>query len=316
MTSATGGEGGRTTGGWEARLERSTTQVRLARTVLAAIDRVSPDAAARLAMRLFRTVRPHRVPARELAWTAAGESFRHDGDRFSLEGIRWGEGPAVLLQHGWEGRASQMGGVGTTLAAAGREAVALTAPGHGAGPRVSSLWQFALALSDLVRREGPFSGFVGHSFGVAAACFALQTGAITIEQLGSRLVFISPAGDLNDFFEVLFSLLELRPEVAQRFVRRMEDGLGVAWSEASLCTSLAASDVPLLIVHDEGDRDTPIAGAEMVAAAWPRSRLHRTSGLGHRRILRDEAVLALVSEFLAADRTGPTKRPLDVAASD
>jgi hypothetical protein len=37
-----------------------------------------------------------------------------------------------------------------------------------------------------------------------------------------------------------------------------------------------------------------------IAAAWPGARLHVTSGLGHRRLLRDPNVIAEVVEFVTA----------------
>ena len=81
--------------------------------------------------------------------------------------------------------------------------------------------------------------------------------------------------------------------------------LGVPWDEARHCTVRAACDLPLLIVADEEDLETPIEDSETVAAAWPDSRLVRTSGLGHRRILRDPEVVGRVVEFLTATGQGP-----------
>ena len=43
----------------------------------------------------------------------------------------------------------------------------------------------------------------------------------------------------------------------------------------------------------------PAAG-RAIAEAWPGARLHTTTGLGHRRILRDAATVAMVSDFLTA----------------
>jgi hypothetical protein len=54
---------------------------------------------------------------------------------------------------------------------------------------------------------------------------------------------------------------------------------------------------PLLVVHDENDREVPIASGELVASAWPGAVLERTRGLGHRRILRDRRVIERVAEF-------------------
>ncbi len=297
------GETVKRSGAWEARLEASKAQVRLARAALGVLARLSPDLAARAAVRLFRTVRRHRVPKRELAWIEAADPVRHRGDGVRLEGLAWGSGPTVLLMHGWEGRASQMGAVGLALAESGFRAVAIEAPGHGdERPRISSLWQFADAVSGFAERVGPLAGFVGHSFGNAGACYAHLRGTLPLSSDVERLVFVSPPGDLNDFFEVLFSLLGLGPEVRRGFVHVMESGLELPWDTTRRCTQLAAADVPLLVVHDEDDLDTPMSGAESVVAAWPGSRLLRTTGLGHRRVLRDPATLEEITGFLSGAR--------------
>jgi pimeloyl-ACP methyl ester carboxylesterase len=56
---------------------------------------------------------------------------------------------------------------------------------------------------------------------------------------------------------------------------------------------------PTLIVHDRDDASTPVADGAAIAAAWTGSRLSVTSGLGHRRLLRDPDVVAEVVEFVS-----------------
>jgi pimeloyl-ACP methyl ester carboxylesterase len=58
-------------------------------------------------------------------------------------------------------------------------------------------------------------------------------------------------------------------------------------------------NAPLLVIHDEDDREMPIRSGELVARSWPRAELVRTSGLGHRRILRDAGVIERTVEFVA-----------------
>jgi pimeloyl-ACP methyl ester carboxylesterase len=60
----------------------------------------------------------------------------------------------------------------------------------------------------------------------------------------------------------------------------------------------------LLVVHDENDREVPIACGEAIARAWPGAELVRTRGLGHQRILRDAATLKRVVRFVAQNPRG------------
>jgi pimeloyl-ACP methyl ester carboxylesterase len=58
-----------------------------------------------------------------------------------------------------------------------------------------------------------------------------------------------------------------------------------------------------LVIHDRDDADVPIAQGERIVEAWRGSRLVRTSGLGHRAILRDPAVVRRTVDFLAGERS-------------
>ena len=55
---------------------------------------------------------------------------------------------------------------------------------------------------------------------------------------------------------------------------------------------------PTLVVHDRDDVFTPVTDGAAIAAAWSSARLRVTSGLGHRRLLRDPDVVAEVVDFV------------------
>jgi pimeloyl-ACP methyl ester carboxylesterase len=56
--------------------------------------------------------------------------------------------------------------------------------------------------------------------------------------------------------------------------------------------------IPALIIHDDRDRDIPWEDGMAVADAWPGAKFKLTHGLGHRRILRDAAVISAATEFI------------------
>jgi pimeloyl-ACP methyl ester carboxylesterase len=55
------------------------------------------------------------------------------------------------------------------------------------------------------------------------------------------------------------------------------------------------------VLHDADDKVIPVAAGRQLAEIWPGARIVETSRLGHNRILRDEAVIAAVAEFLERD---------------
>lgn len=167
------------------------------RRVLRLAERVSPRLAARLAGELFRRPRRHTRPDREHEWTSTGRRLRISyapppgagrSAARELSALSWGEGPTVLLQHGWEGRASQMGAFAQPLVARGLRVVALDAPAHGESQgRTSSMIEFAVGLRAAAQAFGPLRGVVGHSLGAAATAAAVSAGLVV-----ERLVFIAP----------------------------------------------------------------------------------------------------------------------------
>jgi len=281
-------------------------QVRPLRQVFQVLNRLAPTLAVRWAVRLFRTARSYSPPPRELCWlesaTAARLSFTnpYSGEEGHLAVSIWGEEgrPTVLLVHGWEGRGSQMGAFAAPLVEAGYRVVSLDAPGHGeTGGRLCSLPEFAAAVARAGEAFGPFHGVVAHSFGSAATGRALSHLGLAAE----RLVWIAPPSDLEFYVDYLAGLLGLTPWVREGMVRHIEESFRVHWEDARFATLKAARKLPLLLIHDEDDEETTVADSELLARAWPDSRLLVTTGLGHRRILRDPDVVEEVVGFLAAD---------------
>ena len=81
--------------------------------------------------------------------------------------------------------------------------------------------------------------------------------------------------------------------MAQDAPRRAPDAV-LAHGERAVAQLPAAA----LLLHDREDEEIPYAESEEIAATWPGARLVTTSGLGHRKILKDEATLAEATRFL------------------
>lgn len=274
---------------------------RAAGWLLRSLAWVAPEAAARRAADLFLTPPRPATPERECLWldSAFRESVQIDGRELAV--WTWPgatvAAPTILLVHGWGGRGSQLGAFVAPLRAAGVRVVAFDAPAHGASDgRKTNLIQFSTALGGMLERfaeQGPVAGLVAHSFGAAAATIALSRGSQV-----ARAVFVAPAEDYDHFTGRFRRALGLDPSTVERMQRGIEKRVGVEWSTVRGSRLAPALRQPLLVVHDEDDLEVPIAHGETIASRWPEARLHRTRGLGHRRILRDADVIDEASRFL------------------
>ena len=264
------------------------------RLVLRALSPIAPWLVARFALVLFQVTQRFTVPSREHDWLARAEPVEFSLDGGRIAGWSWGQGPTVLLMHGWGGRGSQMGALADPVTQAGFRVIALDAPGHGASEgRLSSLPQFAATVEVAAKRWGPLHGVVAHSFGAAGTAVATAAG-LKIE----RIVFISAPSDLHVYMLKFQRLVGMSDRSLRMMLDLLERQFGVSWEQARHATTDFADDTPLLILNDTEEDETPIAGAREIAKAWPNSCLVETSGLGHRRILREPSVIARAVEFL------------------
>ena len=266
---------------------------------LGALGAVAPQPAAAIAEHLFLTPKRHRRPAAEHELLAQARHLLVPGDASALGSDQlasweWGhEGPRVLLVHGWEGRGAQLGSLVQPLLDRGFRVVTFDAPGHGNSPgSTSSLVHFARAVERMAEAYGPFEAIITHSMGGAATAWSTRNAP-----LAKRLVMIAPPIDVRDFTRQLSQTLSLSDEVRTEVERRLGKRLGVAPSELHVGRIAPRMTTPLLVIHDEEDRDVPIACGETIAASWPGAKLIRTKTLGHRRILRDAQVIVDAVRF-------------------
>src|ERR1051325_9513457 len=118
--------------------------MKLQRVVNSVAGIVPPELSAQAAKRVLLHPRRHQPRPYE---AAARKSARRVTFRFGLSGLAWGQpgDPVVLMLHGWEGRPTQFAGFVTPLVAAGRQVIALEAPGHGESPgEQATLMEFAM----------------------------------------------------------------------------------------------------------------------------------------------------------------------------
>lgn len=267
-------------------------------------ERTSPALGARWAETLWFTppVNGHRTATPQ----AGGEPFEAPlpgGGR--VVGAAWGQGPVVYLLHGWGGHSGQLGALVEPLVAAGHRVVAVDAPSHGqsppgpSGPRQSTLWEFTDALRAAVEWGGPPHGLVAHSGGCMSSALAMRDG-LTVP----RVVFVAPVATFESLLPVWAGQLGMGERTLAGMVRRVERRVGTPFSTfdiPAMAPQLAGP--PLLLVHDRDDPEVACSHSQAIAATWPGARLVTTSGLGHRRILRDPAVAAEITGFLSRSRS-------------
>jgi pimeloyl-ACP methyl ester carboxylesterase len=217
-----------------------------------------------------------------------------------VAGEVWGDGAPIYLVHGWAGHRGQFAEFIRPLLARGQRVVAFDMPSHGEsppgafGPGSSSFPEFTAALTAVVARYGRPRAIVAHSAGAVAAAGALCDGLAA-----DRVVLLAPmAGGLPHLREFA-AVMGFGERTLGRLVSRLEQRVGAPMSHFDVVElGRAVAMPPTLVIHDRGDRSTPVSDGAAIAAAWPGARLKVTSGLGHNRLLRSPEVVADVVDFI------------------
>ena len=263
------------------------------------LSTVRPVAAERQAADLFMT--PRRRPLREPELPGVPRrDLTADVGGAVLKGWSWGDGPVVLLVHGWSGRAADLTDIASALVASGYQAVAYDMPAHGSsGGRRTSLADWMRVLPALAERHSGAHAVVAHSLGAAGATLALEQG-----MRARGAVLLAPPLGPEFFLARIQRFIGLPAARSHGMIRHLEYLVGHELAFFNSARAAASLSVPALIVHDPADDEVPFAHGEAVARAWSGSELVAVEQLGHYRILRSPDVVARVVDFVS--RLGET----------
>lgn len=272
---------------------------RLVRLGLRVSQQIWPALAARVAHSLFCTPLPLKwANRRNSGWDGwVVQTWPFEFASVTLYGMRDDERPVALLVHGWGGHAAQMLPLARRLDAAGLRPVIVEMPAHGRsdGTR-SSLPQFARAVayvSARIAEQGlKVQALVAHSLGANASAYAVGRGA-SVE----RLVLLAPPASPEEYTRVFAHAFALHESTRAAMQRKVEAREGITMGQFEPAASGERYRGRTLVVHDRGDRINPFADGEAFARHIAGARLIATTGLGHRRILSDAAVVRSVAEF-------------------
>lgn len=227
-------------------------------------------------------------------------SRRHHTDRSGDHVVvyRWGEGPSVLLVHGWGGRASQWSGFVQPLLDAGFGVVAFDAPAHGDSPgKRSDVVEIAAVIESLHVAHGPFHGIISHSMGGLASALALSQ-----RDLPEAFVAIAPPGSFAVFPRRFAEIFGVSARTLDHLVRHLESTFGDAEERFTFISPQYRDVAPGLIALDRQDREVDFRETFALTRHWPDTLVEVSEGLGHTRILGDPGIIATAVNYISNSR--------------
>lgn len=207
---------------------------------------------------------------------------------------RWGEGPAVLLVHGWEDDHHCFDYLITQLRTLNIPVVAFDLPAHGkSGGRRTALPFIRQAIFDVASHLGPIRSIVGHSLGGAAAALAVADG-LRVE----RAVTLAAPVSVSDALKATLQQLGLSPKRRYGIERELYRIVGVSVDALAVSSVANKLTIPALVMHAFNDRIVPFEAGARLAKAWGGSRFVAMEEVGHRRMLAERSTLDQIVNFL------------------
>jgi pimeloyl-ACP methyl ester carboxylesterase len=250
--------------------------------------------------RAFFSPSKYEVKSTDQAVIERGNSFRIPFTGGELAVTTWGEGPAVLLMHGWGGARAQMTGFVEPLLAAGYRVVAYDQPAHGESDgRMTNLLEIAPTMDLIAEREGPFQAIIAHSFGTLITSYALVERNFPPP---ARLVYFGAFNQLLESLPRFQAQAGISDEIMDGFRAMLYENFGQDVLEAITNESLTPRiHIPALMFHDVADNVTPVEDSRAIAQVWKQAQLIETDGLGHRGALQSRSIHEQVVKFLKAE---------------
>ena len=260
------------------------------------LSRLLPRTAARHAFFIWcypfsSALKPHH---KQFLDSSEKFSFYHDG--IYIQGYKWGRGNKKLLfLHGWQSHSFRWKSYIEALSPEEFTIYAIDAPGHGAsGGKTLNVPLYGEVIKQLVNSLGQLGAVVSHSMGSFSILYALHTSTTLAVE---KVVIMASPGKGRDFINSFRYALKL----SDRSVNLLLDYFIVKFGKPidffSTPDFAATITVPGLIVHDEGDRETPYKYAVQIHQAWANSKLITTTGLDHN--LKSPLVVQEVCNFIA-----------------
>jgi len=270
------------------------------RALLRLLSLLSPALTVRLAVRLFVTPRARRISGQDEAFLATAVTRRLPTAHGAVQTYEWpGDGPAVLVLHGWISYAGQLASMIEGLRSHRLRVVAFDAPAHGrSGGRQADLHSFRNALATVSSACGPAGAILAHSFGAITAASWLAEDAAAARLRAAVLVGLPR--DIGYLFESFTIAMALRSDVVERVRALFRARYGGNPEDYSAPMLAQRIHIPVLLVHGGADEYIPAAHAREVALQLRDGCIQVIEGLNHSAPLRDPDSIELMAQFISA----------------
>lgn len=249
---------------------------------------------AKLGIDLFCKVRAGRIKPKQANYLDPAKYKVEEIGEHRIQTYHWpGDGPSVLLLHGWESNVFRWRNLIGFLQEANFNIYAFDAPGHGysSGDRLYAPL-YAEVSREVQNRYKP-QHIVAHSMGGMATLYDhYERPESDIE----KIVTIGSPCDFKEIMDQYQKTLRFNTRTYEAMDNYMKEWIGHHVDEFSSAIFVKDNKKKGLLFHDIEDRQISVEASRKVHKHWEGSHYVETKGLGHS--MHQEGVNKQIISFL------------------
>lgn len=254
----------------------------------------SPGAAAKLAFNTFAKVRKGRVQPRQQPFLDQARHTQETVAGHVIQTYQWaGDGPRVLLIHGWESNSFRWRNLIAVLREQGFHVIAFDAPAHGySSGKILHVPLYTECVEHMVQAFDP-KFIIGHSVGGMTALYHAHRHP---NESVEKVVTIGSPAEFGEIVASYQRMLGFNDRVLRAFDALVYEEFGYHVHEFATPRFVKGNPKKGLLLHDREDRIAPFHASQKVHDAWEDSVLVPTVGLGHS--MHQEEINRRIVDFL------------------
>ena len=218
----------------------------------------------------------------------------------------------IICVHGWEGRGTNFYKFIPKLTSKGFRVLAPDFPMHGkTSGTETGCHVFGFSLNCILNYIKVPAILLVHSLGNGAACTNYYISDEKTRNQIKGFIGIGVPDKFSDYIRNFGNMMGLDDYTNNLFLEKNSERLGIDIKYFVVSDTIKNFNYPCLIVHDDKDKEVSIEWAinssKYIQQKYQTYKigdkeypcLHKTSGLGHRRILRDDGVVDTVVDFIS-----------------
>jgi hypothetical protein len=218
----------------------------------------------------------------------------------------------IICVHGWEGRGTNFYKFIPKLTSKGFRVLAPDFPMHGkTSGTETGCHAFGFSLNCILNYIKVPAILLVHSLGNGAACTNYYISDEKTRNQIKGFIGIGVPDKFSDYIRNFGNMMGLDDYTNNLFLEKNSERLGIDIKYFVVSDTIKYFNYPCLIVHDDKDKEVSIEWAinssKYIQQKYQTYKigdkeypcLHKTSGLGHRRILRDDGVVDVVVDFIS-----------------